>query len=122
MSLEAKLVLEKPLPRIVADNGQSYLRFHHSLEYIEIEQNYRSNRRFQSNYPIYQFAKMPSWTHLIRFEAVEDGRVHLGQLVDTSRDIGLDSVAGTAIQAFRINGDIFNGTVTKQILTVSKVG
>lgn len=64
---------------------------------------------------------MSSWTHLIRFEAVEDGRVHLGQLVDTSRDIGLDSVEGTPIKAYRLNGDAFNGAVTKQVLTVSKV-
>ncbi|TKA61546.1 hypothetical protein B0A55_12639, partial [Friedmanniomyces simplex] len=61
---------------------------------------------------------MPSWTHLIRFEAVEDGRVHLGQLVNTSRDVGLDTVDGKTIQAFRINGDIYNGTVTSQKTTV----
>ena len=64
---------------------------------------------------------MPSWTHLIRFEAVEDGRVYLGQPVDTSRDVGLDTVDGTAIEAFRINGDIYNGLVTDQKLTVRKV-
>ncbi|KAK5722042.1 hypothetical protein LTR17_014478 [Elasticomyces elasticus] len=63
---------------------------------------------------------MPSWTHLIRFEAVEDGYVHLGQLVDTTRDFGLDTVDGISIQAFRINGDIYNGTVTNQKLTVHK--
>lgn len=57
-------------------------------------------------------------THIIRFVAVEDGRVHLGQLIDTSRDVGLDSVEGVIITAYEINGTILNGTVTKHVLTV----
>lgn len=57
-------------------------------------------------------------THIVRFVAVEDGRVHLGQLTDTSRDVGLDSVAGTLITAYEINGSIFNGEVTQNVLTV----
>lgn len=64
---------------------------------------------------------MPSWTHLIRFIAVEDSRVHIGQLVDTSRDVGLDSLEGKKIQAYLINGSIFDGEVTDQIYTVKQV-
>ncbi|TVY65437.1 Fumarylacetoacetate hydrolase domain-containing protein 2 [Fusarium oxysporum f. sp. cubense] len=61
---------------------------------------------------------MTSWTHLIRFRAVEDGQVHLGQLVDTSRDVGIDCLNGVEVKAFLINGDVFNGTVTQNIFTV----
>ena len=57
-------------------------------------------------------------THIIRFVAVEDGRVHLGQLADTSRDVGLDSVEGKTITAYAINGSVFDGEVTQHILTV----
>ena len=64
---------------------------------------------------------MPAWTHLIRFIAVEDSRTHIGQLVDTSRDVGLDSVNGTKIEAYLINGTIFDGEVTDQILTVKQI-
>ena len=61
---------------------------------------------------------MPSATHIIRFVANEDHRVHLGQLVDTSRDIGLDSVDGKEIEAYLINGSIFDGIVTDKVYTV----
>ncbi|KAL7908466.1 hypothetical protein GGI35DRAFT_470099 [Trichoderma velutinum] len=61
---------------------------------------------------------MPNWTHLIRFRAVEDGQVHLGQVIDTSRDVGIDCLNGVEVKALLINGDIFNGTVTNNILTV----
>ncbi|KAL6884458.1 hypothetical protein GGI43DRAFT_426772 [Trichoderma evansii] len=61
---------------------------------------------------------MSKWTHLIRFRAVEDGQFHLGQLIDTSRDVGIDCLNGVEVKAFLINGDIFNGTVTNNILTV----
>lgn len=57
-------------------------------------------------------------THIIRFVANEDGRVHLGQLADTSRDAGLDSIEGKEITAYEINGSIFNGEVTQNALTV----
>jgi len=50
------------------------------------------------------FINMPRWAHLIRFLAVEDGQFHLGQLADTSRDIGEDSFNGITIKAFRIEG------------------
>ncbi|CAM1508576.1 Fc.00g054240.m01.CDS01 [Cosmosporella sp. VM-42] len=61
---------------------------------------------------------MPNWTHLIRFTAVEDGQAHLGQLVDTSKDVGIESFNGAEIKAYLINGDMFNGTVTNKVLTV----
>jgi hypothetical protein len=64
---------------------------------------------------------MPRWTHLIRFRAVEDGQVHLGQLVDTSRDVGIDCLNDVEVKAFQINGDIFNGIVTNNVLTVDHV-
>lgn len=64
---------------------------------------------------------MPAWTHLIRFIAVEDSRIHIGQLVDPNRDVGLDSVNGTKIEAYLINGSIFNGEVTEQLLTVKQI-
>lgn len=57
-------------------------------------------------------------THIIRFVAIEDGRVHLGQLADTSRDVGLDAVEGKKTTAYEINGSIFSGEVTQNILTV----
>ena len=64
---------------------------------------------------------MSSPTHIIRFIAEEDFRVHLGQLVDINRDVGLDSFDGTKIQAFLINGTIFDGKVTDQIFTVKQL-
>ncbi|KAF4435223.1 bifunctional 4-hydroxyphenylacetate degradation enzyme [Fusarium acutatum] len=65
---------------------------------------------------------MSSWTHLIRFRAKEDGQVHLGQLVDPTRDIGLDCMDRVVVKAFLLNGDIYNGTVTEQVLTVDHEG
>jgi len=64
---------------------------------------------------------MPCWTHLIRFIAVEDSLVHLGQLVDTSRDVGEDSVKGVQIAAYLINGTIYDGRVTDQVMHVKQV-
>ncbi|KAK5007091.1 hypothetical protein LTR16_005976, partial [Cryomyces antarcticus] len=61
---------------------------------------------------------MPAWTHLIRFVAQEDNQAHLGQLVDTSRDVGLDTVDDKPVKAYQIVGTIFDGEVTKNILTV----
>lgn len=60
-------------------------------------------------------------THIIRFVAVEDSRIHIGQLVDTSRDVGLDSVEGKDIKAYKINGTIFSGEITQQIYTVKQL-
>lgn len=64
---------------------------------------------------------MSSWTHLIRFVAEEDNQTHLGQLVDTSRDVGWDSYNKEKIKAYLIVGTIFDGHVTKTKLTVSYV-
>jgi hypothetical protein len=64
---------------------------------------------------------MPSWTHLIRFVAVEDNQSHIGQLVDTSRDVGLDSFEGREIKAYLVNSTIFDGEVTKTTLTVKYI-
>jgi len=64
---------------------------------------------------------MPSWKRLIRFVAVEDGLVHLGQPVDTSIDVGL---AKQNIKAHEISGSSAldpNATVTAKILTVKQL-
>jgi hypothetical protein len=64
----------------------------------------------------------PSWTHLIRFIAEEDGHTYLGQ-IDASKfpDVGLSSFKGESITARVINGTIYDGVVTDRVLTVSKV-
>lgn len=61
---------------------------------------------------------MPFWTHLIRFVANEDHQTHIGQLVDTSRDVGLDTLEGKKVEAYEIIGTIFSGKVSKNVLTV----
>lgn len=61
---------------------------------------------------------MVKWTHLIRFVAVEDRSIHLGQLVDTSRDVGLDIFNHVDVHAYLINGSIFGGEVTDVVMTV----
>lgn len=62
-----------------------------------------------------------SWTHLVRFVAFEDDQVHLGQLVDPTRDVGLDSTNGVPIYAFKVEGTMFNARVTGNVLQVRKV-
>jgi hypothetical protein len=64
---------------------------------------------------------MRSWTHLVRFIAVEDCQVHLGQLVDTTRDVGRDTVDGVEIAVKVIEGTIFDGRVTDEIMHVKQV-
>ena len=64
---------------------------------------------------------MPSWTHLIRFVACEDCEIHIGQIIDTNRDVGLDCLEGREIKAYVINGTIFDGMVTEHVLTVKQV-
>jgi hypothetical protein len=66
-------------------------------------------------------ARMPAWTHLIRFIAVEDGQIHLGQPVDTARDIGEDCFNGIPVKVFRIEGSIYAGDVTEEVLHVQRV-
>ena len=62
-----------------------------------------------------------SWTHLVRFVAIEDNQVHLGQLVDTGRDVGKDSANGVEIPVKLINGSIYNGRVTDVVMHVKSV-
>ncbi|KAJ3538380.1 hypothetical protein NM208_g5928 [Fusarium decemcellulare] len=62
-----------------------------------------------------------SWTHLVRFVAEEDNQVHIGQLIDTTRDAGKDSREGLKIKVYVVNGTIFNGKVTKDILHVKQL-
>lgn len=64
---------------------------------------------------------MGSPTHIVRFIAAEDNRVHLGQPVDTTRDIGLDTLNGIEIKVYLINGTIFSGEVTGHVLTVKQL-
>ncbi|GAW24025.1 hypothetical protein ANO14919_136040 [Xylariales sp. No.14919] len=65
---------------------------------------------------------MGNWTHLIRFIAKEDQQVHLGQLVDTTRDVGTDSVDGIEIKAYLIRGSIFDGRIiTGVVYTVERL-
>jgi hypothetical protein len=67
--------------------------------------------------------QMSKPTHIIRFFAEEDNNEHLGQLVDTTRDIGLDILEGRKVQAYNINGTIFDGEVSNRehILTVKQL-
>jgi len=60
-------------------------------------------------------------SHIIRFIANEDNRIHLGQLVDTSRDVGLDSYEGKKIEAYLINGTIFAPEVTSVVYSVKQL-
>lgn len=64
---------------------------------------------------------MSSWTHLVRFVAIEDNQIHLGQVVDTDRDIGRDAADGKEIPVYLIDGTIFDGRVTAEILHVKHV-
>jgi hypothetical protein len=64
---------------------------------------------------------MASWSHLVRFIAVEDSQVHLGQLVDTTRDVGRDTVDGVEIAVKVIEGTIFDGRVTDEVMHVKQV-
>ncbi|GFF74693.1 fumarylacetoacetate hydrolase domain-containing protein 2 homolog [Aspergillus lentulus] len=63
----------------------------------------------------------PSWTHLVRFVATEDNHIRLGQLVDTNRDVGKDSVNGVEILVYPIEGSIFDGRVTDKIMHVKQI-
>jgi hypothetical protein len=62
-----------------------------------------------------------AWTHIVRFIAVEDNQVHLGQLINASRDVGRDSAEGVNIPVYVVNGTIFDGQVTKVILHIKTV-
>ncbi|KAK5446505.1 hypothetical protein LTS15_009844 [Exophiala xenobiotica] len=64
---------------------------------------------------------MTKATHIIRFIANEDNRIHLGQLVDTSRDVGLDTFDGKKVEAYLINGSIFAPEVTSVVYSVKQL-
>lgn len=64
----------------------------------------------------------PTWTHLIRFVAEEDGQVHLGQ-IDAKRypDVGVASFNGETLVAKLIEGDLYDGVVTSTEFTVARL-
>lgn len=64
----------------------------------------------------------PSWTHLVRFIADEDNKVHLGQ-IDVSQwpDCGLAILQGQKVPANVVFGDIFEGRVSDKVLHIKKV-
>ncbi|KAF5320906.1 hypothetical protein D9619_000720 [Psilocybe cf. subviscida] len=63
------------------------------------------------------------WTRLIRFIAAETSRVHIGEPVDATLDVGLAAAKGQTIKAYEIVGSALNpaAQVTKKQLTVSKL-
>ncbi|GLB34191.1 putative fumarylacetoacetate (FAA) hydrolase [Lyophyllum shimeji] len=63
------------------------------------------------------------WTRLIRFVANETSRVHIGQPVDASLDVGLAAYHGTPIKAYEIVGSALDpaAQVTKNVLTVKNL-
>jgi hypothetical protein len=62
------------------------------------------------------------WTHLIRFIAKEDGRIHLGQ-IDAKRfpDVGMATFQGKMVDAQVISGSVYDGVVTDRVLHVAHV-
>ncbi|KAJ5903685.1 hypothetical protein N7504_006068 [Penicillium tannophilum] len=64
----------------------------------------------------------PTWTHLIRFIADEDGQVHIGQVDETQfPDVGLSILNGEKVTAKEITGSIFDGVVQDKVLTVARI-
>ncbi|KAJ5806094.1 uncharacterized protein N7503_003696 [Penicillium pulvis] len=64
----------------------------------------------------------PTWTHLIRFIADEDGQVHIGQVNETQfPDVGLSILNGEKVTAKEIKGSIFDGVVQDKVLTVARI-
>jgi hypothetical protein len=59
-------------------------------------------------FSIYEMPSGPRLTHFV----VEDSQVHLGQLVDTTRDIGLNSTNGISVATKVIEGTIFQGLIS----------
>ncbi|KAL1858068.1 hypothetical protein VTK73DRAFT_7965 [Phialemonium thermophilum] len=62
----------------------------------------------------------PRWTHLIRFLAREDGRVHLGQ-IDAKKypDLGVAIETGVEVTANLVEGSMYDGVVTNKTMTVA---
>jgi hypothetical protein len=62
------------------------------------------------------------WTHLVRFVAVEDGQIHLGQIdAQEFPDVGLAIEEGKTIKAKLIHGTAFDGVVGDKSLTIAQV-
>ncbi|KAF8076781.1 hypothetical protein FPV67DRAFT_1472650 [Lyophyllum atratum] len=63
------------------------------------------------------------WTRLIRFVANETSRVHIGEPVDATLDVGLAAHQGKTIKAYEIVGSALDAgaQVTKKILTVKSL-
>ncbi|KIY51630.1 fumarylacetoacetate hydrolase [Fistulina hepatica ATCC 64428] len=63
------------------------------------------------------------WRRLIRFVAAETSRIHIGEPVDASLDVGLAFHEGKPIKAHEILGDVLNPTarVTSTVLTVKRL-
>ncbi|KAK5949616.1 hypothetical protein OHC33_009423 [Knufia fluminis] len=64
----------------------------------------------------------PSWTHLCRFLAEEDGQVHLGE-VDATKwpDVGVATYNGEKVDVKLVTGSIFDGSVTNTTMHISRV-
>lgn len=64
----------------------------------------------------------PSWTHLVRFIAEEDGQVHLGQVDETKfPDVGIAMLNNKEVTVKEIKGSIFDGVVQDRVLNVAQV-
>ncbi|KIX99413.1 uncharacterized protein Z520_04989 [Fonsecaea multimorphosa CBS 102226] len=64
----------------------------------------------------------PTWTHLVRFVAEEDGQTHLGQ-VDATKwpDVGLSVFNGEKVDVKLVTGSVFDGIVTNKTFHISKL-
>jgi 2-keto-4-pentenoate hydratase/2-oxohepta-3-ene-1,7-dioic acid hydratase in catechol pathway len=63
------------------------------------------------------------WSRLIRFVAAETSRVHIGEPVDASLDVGLAASEGKPIKAHEIIGSTLDSAaqVSSNVLTVAKL-
>ncbi|KAK0230623.1 hypothetical protein IW262DRAFT_415822 [Armillaria fumosa] len=63
------------------------------------------------------------WSRLIRFVAVETSRVHIGQPVNSTLDVGLAAYQGMLIKAYEILGSALDPSaqITSKILTVKEL-
>ncbi|KIY66691.1 hypothetical protein CYLTODRAFT_377316 [Cylindrobasidium torrendii FP15055 ss-10] len=64
-----------------------------------------------------------NWKRLIRFVAAETARVHIGEPVDATLDVGVAAAQGQTIKAYEIIGSALdpNAEVTKRVLTVQQL-
>lgn len=71
------------------------------IEFILAESRFLNllHRPSKLKFHVHDLANMTSWMHLARFIAMEDHEIDLGQLIDTSRDIDLDSLNNIEIQS-----------------------